>query len=216
MKEKQILTVKDAIEYVIGLSVERFNKTELHKESLLKQVNNDKKIKNLLKVNIFKAQNDMDIAKSLNTSQTKTESQQLHRVLTNKNVPRKHKETLILTHYKSKDARTLKDVEFNILSEVTKVHDLNPDVILSRYKGIDVVFARYQYMVILHRNLGYTLSKTGSLLSRDHSTVINALRVHDDIMKFNLDKPYIKKFNKIMSSVKEKYSDDLNFPRDQR
>jgi len=212
MKEKKILTVKDAIDYVVELSVGRFNKTELHKESLLKQIHSDKKIKNLLSINLFKAQNSIDMLDSMNrNSKTQRQYREVYTNLNNKKISRKHKESLILTHYKSKDSRTLNDIEFNVLSEISTIHDVGKDVILSKYKGIDVVFARYQFMVILHRNLGYTLSKTGMIVSRDHSTVINAMKVHDDIMYLNTDKPYVKKFNKIMNILKEKYSDDLNF-----
>ena len=50
MEKKQLLTVKDILEYVAELSVQRFGKTSLHKESLLKQIKEDRNVKSFLNI----------------------------------------------------------------------------------------------------------------------------------------------------------------------
>ena len=210
MKKKNLLTVKDILEYVAELSVQRFGKTSLHKESLLKQIKEDRHIKHLLSIDLFKAQNSIDIIKSINkTQRTKKRKHGLaKRSITRAQLAKmdpKTQESLILAHYTGKDCRTLSELEFKVLSIVSKAHEINPDVILSRYRGLEVVYARNQYMVIMNRNFQYPLARTGSIVSRDHSTVINGKEVHDTIMELKTDKLYVKRFKTIVDELKKDY-----------
>ena len=210
MEKKQLLTVKDILEYVAELSVQRFGKTSLHKESLIKQIKEDRNVKSFLNINLFKAQNSMDIINSINkTHRTKKRKHGLSkRSITRAQLAKmdpKTQETLILAHYTGKDSRTLSELEFKILNVVSKAHEINPDVILSRYRGLEVVYARNQFMVLMNRNFQYPLARTGSIVSRDHSTVINGKEVHDTIMELNSDKLYVKRFNQIVNELKKDY-----------
>ena len=208
MDKKKLLTVKDLLEYVAELSVQRFEKTSLHKESLLKQIKEDRNVKNFLKIDLFKAQNSIDIVDSINRkSRIKRRNKN---ILSKRSITRSQmakmdlqsQENLILAHYPGKDSRTLNNIERKVLSEVSKAHNISENVILSQYRGLEVVYARNQFIIIMHRNFQYSLSNTGSLVSRDHSTVINTKKIHDNMMEINSDKLYVKRFKLIQQKLK--------------
>ena len=210
MEKKQLLTVKDILEYVAELSVQRFGKSSLHKESLIKQIKEDRNVKSFLNIDLFKAQNSIDIVSSINrTQRNKRPKHELgKRHITRPQLAKMDAQTqqnLILAHYGGKDSRTLNEIEFKILNVISKAHEISPDVILSRYRGLEVVYARNQFMVIMNRNFQYSLSRTGSLVSRDHSTVINGKNIHDNLMELNSDKLYVKRFNQIVNELKKDY-----------
>lgn len=211
MDKKKLLTVKDLLEYVAELSVERFNKTSLHKESLLKQIKEDRNVKNFLTINLFKAQNSIDIVNSINKKSSKKRSNK--NILSKRSITRSQmakldpqtQESLILAHYPGKDYRTLDEISLKVLNAVSEQHNISKNVILSQYRGLEVVYARNQFMVIMNRNFQYSLSRTGSVVSRDHSTVINAKKIHDNIIEINSDKLYVKRFKLITQKLKGDY-----------
>ena len=71
----------------------------------------------------------------------------------------------------------------------------------SRYR--DKVYKR-SYLYSILREEGYSLTGTGQLFNRDHATVINALKVHDEF--YDKDKVYmryIKHYDQIFRPVSE-------------
>lgn len=69
----------------------------------------------------------------------------------------------------------------------------------------NVVDARRLYYVFLNRMLNYGLRQTAETLTlcHDHSTVIHAIKTHDDLM---VDRLYRKRYNKLEEYIKQQLS----------
>jgi hypothetical protein len=60
---------------------------------------------------------------------------------------------------------------------------------------------------IFNRYFRYGVTKTGVLMNKDHSTVIHAVRKHEQFMQ--IDKQYARRFYNVMTTIKENLSDIL-------
>lgn len=75
----------------------------------------------------------------------------------------------------------LKDIKLGFMSKemvmriISEECNVTEEDILSRRRNKEVVFARHLYCSILKRFFGYTLTKIGGILKRDHTTVINSI-----------------------------------------
>ena len=77
------------------------------------------------------------------------------------------------------------------------------DNLSSKSRQRDKVYKRsYLYSILIE--MGFNLTETGKLFNRDHATVINALKVHDEF--YDKDKVYmryIKHYDQIFRPVSE-------------
>ena len=87
---------------------------------------------------------------------------------------------------------------------ITQVEELIlKDNLSSKSRQRDKVYKR-SYLYSILREEGYSLTGTGQLFNRDHATVINALKVHDEF--YDKDKVYmryIKHYDHIFRPVSE-------------
>lgn len=91
--------------------------------------------------------------------------------------------------------------ERTVLEVAAKHFDVTIEDILGKRRFIEMVSARRVYMVILHIYFDYKLVKTGLKLARDHSTVIHAIQVHDNLLQS--DPKYRMQFKKILEELRE-------------
>lgn len=91
--------------------------------------------------------------------------------------------------------------EMLVLIQIEKHTHINIHQILGRSRYRETVDARKMYMVILFFYLNYNLPKAGIRTGRDHSTIIHALKAHENLMVTNPH--YVKIFSKILSDLGE-------------
>lgn len=72
----------------------------------------------------------------------------------------------------------------NIISEECRI---DVEGILGRSRRRDLVYGRHMFCSILKQYFGYSLKKIGSIVDRDHTTVINSIDVFRDIYVQDLD-----------------------------
>jgi hypothetical protein len=72
--------------------------------------------------------------------------------------------------------------------------------ILKKTRKREVVEGRVIFAKIMHTNNKYTLEKIGGFISKDYSTIIHYLKLHDSLFKH--DSNYRKKFNLINEKIK--------------
>lgn len=82
----------------------------------------------------------------------------------------------------------------DIIQAVSKVVRIAPDVIISLSRTKGVPEARFMIMAKM-KEQGWVLEEIGRKISRDHSTVMNGLRKHEDLMFMNPE--YARKFKSI-------------------
>jgi len=86
----------------------------------------------------------------------------------------------LLPTYKVGITQLAKSSRYNIsdemiLSIISEVCEVSQEGILSRSREKELVFARHMFCSILKRYFGYTLKKIGSIVDRDHTTVISSI-----------------------------------------
>ena len=91
--------------------------------------------------------------------------------------------------------------EMLVLMQIEKHTHISMYQILGRSRYRETVDARKMYMVILFFYLNYNLPKAGIRTGRDHSTVIHAIKSHENLMLTNPH--YMKVFSKILSDLGE-------------
>ena len=91
--------------------------------------------------------------------------------------------------------------EMIVLMQIEKHTHISMYQILGRSRYRETVDARKMYMVILFFYLNYNLPKAGIRTGRDHSTVIHAIKSHENLMLTNAH--YMKVFSKILSDLGE-------------
>lgn len=131
-----------------------------------------------------------------------------HRNLTN--LSKHEKDRIISKLYNHRDLSSLSPLEFTVLDIVSSVHNIGMKTILSKYRGIDVVVARTQFLMIMCELFNYTTIAAGVLVIRDHSTVVHAKKSHKDYMEFLRDKNYIETFNRVIEGLHTKYPELFN------
>ena len=64
-----------------------------------------------------------------------------------------------------------------ILSIISEECQIEVEGILSRSRKKEVVFGRHMFCSVLKRYFGYSLKTIGSIVERDHTTIINSIDV---------------------------------------
>jgi len=93
------------------------------------------------------------------------------------------------------------DVEFSIITKAAEVNRLTLNQALSRSRKRIPVDCRNQINAIIVLYLNYTTTHCGELFGRDHSTVINCLKKHSDLVE--TDRSYLNNFVTIINYLKE-------------
>lgn len=92
-----------------------------------------------------------------------------------------------------------------ILNSVTKELQVDKDLLRRGFRQVDYTDARKMLCFIYYKFMGYTLTRVGSILNRDHSTVIHAITSHEDLVE--TDKRYRTKFYNVLQIIKSKLPD---------
>lgn len=113
----------------------------------------------------------------------------------------KIQETLIKKKGYVPDFSRFTDVEFSIISKAAEIHRLTLNDALSRSRKRAPVDCRNQINAIIVLYLNCTTTYCGSLFNKDHSTVINCLKNHSDLVE--TDRTYLSNFIRLLNSLKE-------------
>ena len=100
------------------------------------------------------------------------------------------------------------DFEQTILRIVCKVNRINIEEFVKLCRKREYVEARFQFAAVLLIQFHYTYVKVGSLLVKDHSTIIHAIRQHVDF--YELLTSYKVKYNQILNAVDEEFPGMMN------
>jgi chromosomal replication initiation ATPase DnaA len=63
-----------------------------------------------------------------------------------------------------------------------QAYDVTPDLVISSLRKQSVVYARHMFSFLCRRHLNMTFSSIGYILGRDHSSVMNAINVYDNLV----------------------------------
>lgn len=243
MNKKGIKNLRDLIEYSITKAVNRFEGSALHVESIMNEVLSDRDIRNIRtgsisEINIFlknketikanisellKGVREKEIKPKKPTKKTPqikgkindyTPSEKERVLKSVKAMNSKDKDKAIKELYPYKNPSSLNELEYRVLEIISKIHDVGMITILSKYRGIEAVEARTQYMVLLYNLFGYTTVEVGKTLSRDHSTVIHSKDSHDTILEINQNKAYVDNFNRVLLELEKEFPAFFNIDED--
>lgn len=225
----EVKNVQHLIEFAVNTAIKRFKGSSLHVESIMNELNpliEVKKLKTLIKTDIDVLNKKLK-EKELNKDGSVRKKKQSNLALKNlypstrerilrdiKDLTPYRQDEEIKRLYAYKDPSSLNELEHRVLSIVCDVHKIGIITVLSKYRGIEAVNARMQFMVLMFNLFGYGSVKVGKLLSRDHSTIIHAKKAHNDILDLNNDKLYISKFNEILLKIKEEFPELFGISED--
>lgn len=122
-------------------------------------------------------------------------------------VIKRQKYTERLNRLKSENIGSIKANDFRLFREVCTSLDLDVSLIRTSFRETQYADARKMIAYIFNRYFRYGVTKTGTLMNKDHSTIIHAVRKHEHFMQ--IDRQYARKFYNVMSRVKENLSDIL-------
>ncbi len=63
-----------------------------------------------------------------------------------------------------------------------QAYDVTPDLVISSLRKQSVVYARHMFSFLCRKHLKMTFSSIGYILNRDHSSVMNAINVFDNLV----------------------------------
>jgi chromosomal replication initiation ATPase DnaA len=63
-----------------------------------------------------------------------------------------------------------------------QAYDVTPDLVISSLRKQSVVYARHMFSFLCRKHLKMTFSSIGYILGRDHSSVMNAINVFDNLV----------------------------------
>jgi len=213
-------TVKDVIEFAVNTAVKRFDGSSLHVESIINELNpylKTSQLDSLVKINITDYNNEQDKKKfnKLGLEKKKAEPNQVLKKMLPiekerflkylKELSPEKKDEEIKKIYPYKEPSSLNQLEHTVLNLVSEIHNIGMITLLSKYRGVEAVYARNQYITVMSNLFGYNTVSCGRLLARDHSTVIHARRNHNDIMDLKTDKAYIKNFELLLLAIKREF-----------
>lgn len=94
---------------------------------------------------------------------------------------------------------TLLDIK--ICQLVSQYHKIEYNKLFIKCRERDVVDTRMQLAAVMYNYIGYSVSKIGQIFSKDHSTVINWLNVHVDLLETS--KAYSCEYGEVLTILKE-------------
>jgi chromosomal replication initiation ATPase DnaA len=122
-------------------------------------------------------------------------------------VIKRQKYTERLNRLKSENIDLIQTDDFRVFREVCTSLQLDVRLIRTGYRETAYADARKMIAYIFNRYFRYGVTKTGVLMNKDHSTVIHAVRKHEQFMQ--IDKQYARRFYNVMTTIKENLSDIL-------
>jgi chromosomal replication initiation ATPase DnaA len=63
-----------------------------------------------------------------------------------------------------------------------QAYDVTPDLVISTIRRQSIVYARHMFSFLCRKHLKMTFSSIGYILGRDHSSVMNAINVFDNLV----------------------------------
>jgi len=63
-----------------------------------------------------------------------------------------------------------------------QAYDVTPDLVISSLRKQSVVYARHMFSFLCRKHLNMTFNSIGYILGRDHSSVMNAINVFDNLI----------------------------------
>jgi chromosomal replication initiation ATPase DnaA len=63
-----------------------------------------------------------------------------------------------------------------------QAYDVTPDLVISSLRKQSVVYARHMFSFLCRKHLKMTFNSIGYILGRDHSSVMNAINVFDNLV----------------------------------
>ena len=89
-----------------------------------------------------------------------------------------------------------------LTDKVCEILDQKKSQVRSPSRRRSLVWSRAIICVIAFREYGYTLKKIGEYFNgRDHSTICNAIRLHDTMI-LTRDRPYIIQYSKVIRELR--------------
>jgi hypothetical protein len=104
--------------------------------------------------------------------------------------------------------RKFNELEQSILSIVCRVHKVDIEDFVRLRRGRELVDARFQFAAIFRLQFYYTLSKIAGLLSKDHSSIIHAIKKHKDF--YDTISSYKSQYVKVLNEIEKEYPGALN------
>jgi len=100
------------------------------------------------------------------------------------------------------------DFEQAVLKIVCDVHKIRVEEFVKLSRKREYVEARFQFAAVLLIQFHYTYIKVGSLLGKDHSTIIHAIRQHVDF--YDVVNSYKVRYNQILNAVDAQFPNMMN------
>lgn len=94
----------------------------------------------------------------------------------------------------------IKDIEADwsdAMRTVCQIYDVTPDQVISQTRKQNVCYARHMFCYLCRKHLKMTFAGVGYIVRRDHSSIINAVNVCTDLIKY--DKLTAQYYNKAVS-----------------
>lgn len=100
------------------------------------------------------------------------------------------------------------DFEQAVLKIVCDIHKIRVEEFVKLSRKREYVEARFQFAAVLLIQFHYTYIKVGSLLGKDHSTIIHAIRQHVDF--YDVVNSYKVRYNQILNAVDAQFPNMMN------
>ena len=97
-----------------------------------------------------------------------------------------------------------------IIDEVIKKFDAD---ITQKNRSRELVYGRAVYYKLCKNLTSHSLTEIGSLISKDHATVLHGLKVFETL-EFNKDVYYINAYQELLGKLKLNYLINIRNPRD--
>lgn len=103
------------------------------------------------------------------------------------------------------DFSRFSDIEFCVITKAVEINRLPLNEVLSRSRLRPSVDCRNQINAIMVFYLNCTTTYCGELFGKDHSTIINSIKRHSDLVE--TDRTYLANFISLLNFLKETYPD---------
>lgn len=66
-----------------------------------------------------------------------------------------------------------------------QLYDITPDQVVSQNRRQHIVYARHLFCYLCRKHLKMTFIGVGNIVHRDHSTIINAVKIYTDLIEYD-------------------------------
>lgn len=78
------------------------------------------------------------------------------------------------------------DADWSDAMRVTcQIYDVTPDQVISQNRKQHIVYARHLFCYLCRKHLKMTFAGIGYIVHRDHSSIINAVNVYTDLIRYD-------------------------------